>query len=220
MSENPRPSNVTDGPIHEWFSLSYSNYLVLHRTLLQSMPTEWQERMVACLDELQHAYSHLEQVEAYEVTPSTEHIVGEMTDLQLRMASIDVDLYGGAVPPAGLTGDELAEWQEKHETAEPAYSRNGVELDPVERVLIPTIDPVPHYNRGRTYIEPKISAASPVEPAPGSSPLDHLKAMAGNARNAISHTHAGRTADATEHVHAIERLLTAYHQAARTPKES
>lgn len=155
MPENTHPAAVTDGPIHEWFSLSYCNYLVLPRTLMQSMPTEWQERMVACLNEMQDAYSHLEQAEAYEVTPSTEHIVGEMSDLQLRMAGISVDLYGGEVPPAGLNGDALAEWQEKHETAEPAYSRNGVELDAVERVLVPTIDPVPHYNRGRTYIAPK-----------------------------------------------------------------
>jgi len=156
MPQNAHPAAVTDGPIHEWFSLSYCNYLVLPRTLLQSMPTEWQERMVACLNEMQDAYSHLEQVEAYEVTPSTEHIVGEMSDLQLRMVGISVDLYGGEDPPADLAGDELAEWQEKHETAEPTYSRDGVELDAIERVLLPTIDPVPHYNRGRTYIAPNL----------------------------------------------------------------
>ncbi|MFI6653231.1 hypothetical protein ACIBI8_37280 [Streptomyces sp. NPDC050529] len=158
MNENPHPASVTDGPIHEWFSLSYSNYQVIPRTLMQSMPTGWQLRMVACLNELRDAFSHLEQAEAYEVTPGTEYIVGEMSDLQLRMAGIDVDLYGGAKPPtSSLTGEELAEWQEQHETAEPAYSRDGVELDAMERVLLPTIDPVPHYNRGRTFIAPKES---------------------------------------------------------------
>ena len=45
-----------DGPVHGWFSLSYANYAVLHRTRLQSMPVEWQERFVACLEELRSAY--------------------------------------------------------------------------------------------------------------------------------------------------------------------
>lgn len=43
-------------PIHMWFGLTYSSYLVLHRTLLQSMPEEWQEKFVACLEELNEAY--------------------------------------------------------------------------------------------------------------------------------------------------------------------
>lgn len=40
-------------PMHLWFGLSYSAYLVLHRTLIQSMPDEWQARLVALLDEAQ-----------------------------------------------------------------------------------------------------------------------------------------------------------------------
>ncbi len=35
-------------PIHEFFGLSYSNYLVLPRSVLQSMPKDWQEKLV-CL---------------------------------------------------------------------------------------------------------------------------------------------------------------------------
>jgi phosphoenolpyruvate carboxylase len=41
--------------IHHWFGLTYSNYLVLPRAVLQSMPEEWQERFVAMLDELEEA---------------------------------------------------------------------------------------------------------------------------------------------------------------------
>ena len=37
--------------IHRWFSLSYANYLVLHRSLLQEMPVAWQRKMVALLNE-------------------------------------------------------------------------------------------------------------------------------------------------------------------------
>lgn len=42
--------------IHDWFGLTYSSYLVLHRSLLQSMPDEWQERFVAMLEEFDEAF--------------------------------------------------------------------------------------------------------------------------------------------------------------------
>jgi hypothetical protein len=38
--------------IHEWFELSYSQYLTIPRSVLQSMPEEWQERFVECLNQL------------------------------------------------------------------------------------------------------------------------------------------------------------------------
>ena len=38
--------------IHGWFSLSYANYLVFPRSVLQSMPDEWQERFVALLEQV------------------------------------------------------------------------------------------------------------------------------------------------------------------------
>lgn len=37
-------------PIHEHFGLSYASYLVLPRTLLQSMPVEWQQRFCQLLE--------------------------------------------------------------------------------------------------------------------------------------------------------------------------
>lgn len=42
----------TSGPVHEWFELSYAQYLTVPRSILQSMPVEWQERFAACLREL------------------------------------------------------------------------------------------------------------------------------------------------------------------------
>ncbi len=38
--------------IHDWFELSYAQYLTIPRSVLQSMPNEWQERFVKCLEEL------------------------------------------------------------------------------------------------------------------------------------------------------------------------
>lgn len=150
-------ASVTDGPVHTWFSLSYTNYQVLPRTLMQSMPIEWQERMVACLEELREAFSHVPQAEVYSVQASTEHIVREMTESELKQAGIEADWYGGEVfTKAATTQEEFDEWRAKHETDAPSYYRDGQELDPHERVLLPTFDPVPHYNRGWTFIEPRL----------------------------------------------------------------
>lgn len=38
--------------IQDWFELTYAQYLTIPRSVLQSMPEEWQARFVTCLDEL------------------------------------------------------------------------------------------------------------------------------------------------------------------------
>jgi len=43
---------VDDTPVHNYFGLTYAQYLALPRTALQSMPTEWQHRFIQCLHEL------------------------------------------------------------------------------------------------------------------------------------------------------------------------
>lgn len=53
--------------IHGWFGLTYANYLVLPRALLQSMPGEWQERMVACLQELDDHFAEMPHAPGYRV---------------------------------------------------------------------------------------------------------------------------------------------------------
>jgi hypothetical protein len=46
-------------PIHLHFGLSYASYMVLHRSVLQAMPTLWQRRFVTLLDELDTASAGL-----------------------------------------------------------------------------------------------------------------------------------------------------------------
>lgn len=41
-----------DDPIHNWFGLSYASYLTIPRSVLQSMPVDWQRRMVKLLEEM------------------------------------------------------------------------------------------------------------------------------------------------------------------------
>jgi hypothetical protein len=141
MTDQKPLTNPTDGPIHEWFSLSYCNYQVLHRTLMQSMPIEWQERMAACLTELQAAFEHVDQPQGFKVEAATEHIVWEMTESQMYAAGVLVEGDGPDGP-----GPET-----RYHSA-----HDGREVDPHERVMLPVADPVPHYDRGRTYIEPRL----------------------------------------------------------------
>lgn len=139
-----------DDDIHTWFGLSYANYLVLSRTLMQSMPGEWQRRMVACLREIGEAFAHIPQTQAYEVIAGEEHIVREMTDEQLAAAGIAFD-EGPCEEDHDHGEDEGANcWPARtyHNT------RDGRELDEHERVIVAMRDPVPHYNRGRTRIPP------------------------------------------------------------------
>ncbi len=46
---------VGDGSVHFWFELSYAQYLTIPRSVLQSMPHEWQRRFTKCLEELDAA---------------------------------------------------------------------------------------------------------------------------------------------------------------------
>lgn len=48
-------SSLSDEPVHEWFELSYAQYLTIPRSVLQSMATEWQRRFIKCLEELDEA---------------------------------------------------------------------------------------------------------------------------------------------------------------------
>ena len=41
-----------EDPIHCWFGLTYASYLVLPRVVMESMSLEWQEKMVALLNEI------------------------------------------------------------------------------------------------------------------------------------------------------------------------
>ena len=41
-----------DEAIHYWFELSYAQYLTIPRSVLQSMPNEWQQKFVDLLEDL------------------------------------------------------------------------------------------------------------------------------------------------------------------------
>lgn len=125
--------------IHEWFGLTYANYLVLNRSLLQSMPDVWQTRFVGCLRELDRAFGHLEHP-TYSVqclAREREHVTSENCEsCDGEGVRLDGDL---PAEPAELCADCYGEGQvERWETDEEV----GV-----------ITDPIPHYDRGRTRVE-------------------------------------------------------------------
>ena len=50
-----RSEEYTDH-VHDWFELTYAQYLTVPRSILQAMPGEWQMRFVQCLEELDAAF--------------------------------------------------------------------------------------------------------------------------------------------------------------------
>lgn len=46
--------------IHTWFSLTYANYLILPRSVLQSMPDKWQKKFVELLEECSESFGYLD----------------------------------------------------------------------------------------------------------------------------------------------------------------
>lgn len=58
--------------IHAWFGLTYANYLCVPRSVLQSMPDEWQARFVGCLREMDQTFRDLEWPASYLVIATDE----------------------------------------------------------------------------------------------------------------------------------------------------
>ncbi|MFE1784091.1 hypothetical protein ACFW9F_16270 [Streptomyces sp. NPDC059506] len=139
----PHPGEVLPGirtdAIHTYFGLSYANYLVRPRTLLQSMPDQWQTRFVALLNELDTAFQHLPQAEAYDVTPGKWCAVRDMTEDEMHSVNIRRSELADGTPY--LIRDD---WHDQ---------------DPEEEFFLEEQDPVAHYNRGRTRVEPHTGGA-------------------------------------------------------------
>lgn len=131
-----------DEAVHGWFGLTYSNYLVLPRTLMQSMPGLWQGRMVRLLEEIRDAYAHIPQADSY-------HVQAGRWAYPSDLSTDELEALGFTRPDDDdkpTDGDDLGEvW----------YGPDGEEHDGhTASIFIPGEDPVPHYNRGRTRIEP------------------------------------------------------------------
>lgn len=52
-------AHQSDEPIHEWFGLAYSSYLVIPISVLQSAPVWWQRQFVALVEQLGEAVGEI-----------------------------------------------------------------------------------------------------------------------------------------------------------------
>ncbi len=50
-----KPEMLIEDYVHDWFGLSYSSFAVLPRSIMQSMPAEWQKRFVELMNGLEDA---------------------------------------------------------------------------------------------------------------------------------------------------------------------
>lgn len=53
--------------VHTWFGLTYSNYLVIPRSVLQSMSDEWQKKFINLVQEAQENFYYLDWPDSYDV---------------------------------------------------------------------------------------------------------------------------------------------------------
>ena len=147
MSPSTETETDSQRDIHDHMGLSYANYLVLPRTLIQSMPEEWQHEFVALLELFDTAFVHVKQAGAYDVIPGEDRYLGDLTDTERAALGWTVERHDGETFYYSPTGDEVA----------------AVDADSYH-VLWPAPDPVPHYDRGRTYIQPTEVRRAPVQP--------------------------------------------------------
>jgi len=138
-TETGQPYERTDGPVNLWFSLSYANFLVWHRTHMQSMPLDWQDRFVELAEELEAAFPD-HAATGYEVATVRDAYVSELTVAEMEQLGITAD---------GESGEY--------------YDRNGRTLHSFQHVGIPVPDPVPHYRR--SYLPPDEEAIAAVRAA-------------------------------------------------------
>jgi hypothetical protein len=131
----------TTGPVHAYFGLTYSNFLVLHRAHLQSMPLEWQSRIVELLEDLGAAYDLGDA--SFEVKTVRDAYVDELTDDEMQQLGITREYGAEETTYTDATGRELsAGWH---------------------HVGVPVPDHVPHYKHA--YLPPDEEAIAAVRRA-------------------------------------------------------
>lgn len=141
-------------PVHEYFELTYAQFIVLPRTVLQSMPTWWQQEFVRLMRKYDEAREGLPQ---------------EMQDVEHRVQAGQwcrpFDLDDAVLTRLGWSyGDEDESDTSQAEGPDQDQDEDTSRLtisDPEGQehsafdycVFVPYAqDPIPHYQRGRTRL--------------------------------------------------------------------
>jgi len=60
MSDHDFNKDFCRSDVHHWFSLTYSSYFAMPRSVMQSMSAEWQHEFVRLMNEVQELYGGYE----------------------------------------------------------------------------------------------------------------------------------------------------------------
>jgi hypothetical protein len=143
----PHDMRAPDGAIHAFFGLTYADYLVVPRTVLQSMPLNWQEHFVALLRQVEETFPDL-PTPAYDV----------------RVLARGPELIFVDPPCSECDGEGIGDGEEECSACRGSGVDENVAGDelryetPEEVGIVP--DPIPGYNRGRTRLLPAPSKGS------------------------------------------------------------
>ena len=134
-----------------YFGLSYTNYLILHRSILQSMPLDWQHRFTELMGEVEDAMGPVMR----EKMPSRYDIrilAREPQRITEYETCYDCEGEGEVMQANGDGGVHTERWI-ICPTCEGEQELEGEERweTPEEVGIID--DPVPHYNRTRTQLD-------------------------------------------------------------------
>lgn len=145
----PKARLASDGPhddrreIHDYFELTYANWLTLPRTLLQSMPEDWQKDFVELLEkfdeEMGWAMHLLKATNVQVLNRNPERLPERVPCESCDGSGKEEDASaGGEVECMECDGDGEVETE-------------GDEFESVEEVG-ERPSPIPHYQRGRTTV--------------------------------------------------------------------
>lgn len=136
--------------VHRYFELSYSTYLVMHRTLLQSMPDEWQNKFIDLVEEFDESFRYKNYRGSYLVRPAESTYYVELSDHAKKLNGITSSVDN---LPEDISDED---WDAAHEEVL-FWDADGTEHTSNERVtvLIGVDDDIPPYDRGRAYVEPR-----------------------------------------------------------------
>ena len=136
-TEPAQPASTT--PVADYLNRpcpgASEDYLVVPRSLAQSMPLRWQQLFVGLLSDLHHAYAHLPWPE-YQVAPSRREALTDLDEQQLAATGYSVD----------LDADGSLVYRDAADVVVP---------DPAHRqVLAPVPDPLPKSSAGHVHTSP------------------------------------------------------------------
>jgi hypothetical protein len=148
MAFAERKAAATTTPLRDYADLpcpgASENYLVVPRSLAQSMPLRWQQVFTELLADLHDAYRELEWPE-YRVVPSRREPLTDLDEQQLAAAGYVADL--------DADGQLIFRDAAERPVAEPHALR----------VLAPVRDPIPPCSAGRVEPRPADDRAGAAE---------------------------------------------------------